>query len=445
MTELGINLGTEAYVNFDTVGTVSTQVIGVAYGTINTIGTLPNITGGTITSLGTLPGVGTLTNVGSITNIGTIKEAGTVTGVGVVTSLSGGTITRIEGGTVGLVTRVGNVGTLEVGTISALPNLPGGSIAVTTGTVVGNIASGASDSGNPVKVGAVFQGTAGTVTNGQRVDLQSDAVGNLKVYLATKLDSTNDSITVTQGSITVTAGTIGSLPNIPGGTITRVSTLGTLEVGTISTLPNIPGGTLALVTTVSNITNGSVRMTVGTLTTGTLQNLVSGTLNAVAAATVTAGTINTGTINVGTFVMPSGTLTVLPNLPQGSINVTAGTVRLDGRTTRNILSYGTTFGGTAAGYATLVGSAAVGVGTSTWVNDISIVNPNGNITCLVGFGTVLNGTSVLLKGTFGTSSAVGMEKHYGLAVNGGMTNQDLVAYISGAGTIDVNVSYFISA
>ena len=137
------------------------------------------------------------------------------------------------------------------------------------------------------------------------------------------------------------------------------------------------------------------------------------------------------------IIVTNGTIT------HGTIDT--GTVKLDGCSGRNILTYGTTFGGTASGYSTLVGSAAVGVGTSTWIQNVSVNNPNGNITCLVGFGTALNGTSVLLKGTFGTNSGVGAEKSFTQPVNAGMTNQDLVAYISGAGTIDVQVSYFISA
>lgn len=43
--------------------------------------------------------------------------------------------------------------------------------------VVGNIASGSSDSGNPIKFGAVFNATLPTVTTGQRVDSQADSNG----------------------------------------------------------------------------------------------------------------------------------------------------------------------------------------------------------------------------------------------------------------------------
>ena len=47
--------------------------------------------------------------------------------------------------------------------------------------VVGNVASGATDSGNPVKAGGVYNSTPPTLTNGQRGDLQLDANGNLCV------------------------------------------------------------------------------------------------------------------------------------------------------------------------------------------------------------------------------------------------------------------------
>lgn len=47
--------------------------------------------------------------------------------------------------------------------------------------VQGNVASGATDSGNPVKVGAVYNSGGVTPSNGQRIDLQADANGYLEV------------------------------------------------------------------------------------------------------------------------------------------------------------------------------------------------------------------------------------------------------------------------
>lgn len=46
-----------------------------------------------------------------------------------------------------------------------------------TDTVTGNVASGAADSGNPVKAGCVFNTTLPTVTTGQRVDCQASNRG----------------------------------------------------------------------------------------------------------------------------------------------------------------------------------------------------------------------------------------------------------------------------
>lgn len=44
----------------------------------------------------------------------------------------------------------------------------------------GNVAAGATDSGNPVKVGGVYNSTQPTLTNGQRGDGQLDSRGNLR-------------------------------------------------------------------------------------------------------------------------------------------------------------------------------------------------------------------------------------------------------------------------
>jgi hypothetical protein len=72
------------------------------------------------------------------------------------------------------------------GTVTATP----------TGTqdVQGNVASGASDSGNPVKAGGRYNSTQPTLTNGQRGDLQQDTRGNLKTVLMV-----NDTATTISG------------------------------------------------------------------------------------------------------------------------------------------------------------------------------------------------------------------------------------------------------
>ena len=69
------------------------------------------------------------------------------------------------------------------------------------GGVQGDVASGAADSGNPVKVGGKYNATPPTLDDGDRGDLELDANGNTKVTLATQIageDLTNDVMKVEQ-------------------------------------------------------------------------------------------------------------------------------------------------------------------------------------------------------------------------------------------------------
>lgn len=259
-------------------------------------------------------------------------------------------------------------------------------------------------------------------------------------------------------------GTITTLPNIPGGTVglvTRVSTIGTLEAGTISTLPNTPGGTLGLVTTVSNLTNGSVRMTLGTITDGTLplvttvSNLTNGSVRitvgtittgsivvtagtvatgsivvtagtvatgsiAVTAGTVNAGTINTGTINVGTFVMNAGTMG-----------------KFDRKPNRNILTFATTTAGTIG---TLV--AAPSAGSSIWLTSLDISQVSGTAESVVSFNLAATGAGVVARGNFVAGG--GIAKSYMPATNANNTGTALTwNQLSGSGTVSYTGHYFI--
>jgi len=351
----------------------------------------PVLMGGT-DSGGTLyaPLITTTGAVGSVQNIGTIKEAGTVTGVGVVT-----TVTNLSNGTIqnsGTTTGVGTVS--GMGVLTTLSNLTNGTVRVTAGSVGGLGASGAATVGNPVLMGGTDGGgtlyaplitTTGAVGSVQNIGTIKEAGTVTGVGVVTTVTTVSN---VTNGTIRVTAGTVNS---------------GTINTGTINAA-TINAGTLSLVTTVSNLTNGTIRVTAGT---------------------VNAGTINTGTINAAT--------------------INAGTVRDDGRASRDILTFGTTFGGTgtAAAYATLV--AAPGASNYVFVNDLTLTNPYGTVEAAIGFGTAVDGGSVLVKGVYGTQTGIGVEKVYPKAVNGGIANQPLVVYKSGLGTIYANVTYFTSA
>lgn len=392
-----------------------------------------NVTAGTI---GTVVGVGVVTSVTNLAS-GTLLNSGTTTGVGVVSALTTGTVGgKAASGAAAVANPVLVAGTDAGGTVYSLLVDNTGALQITANQ--GDLTGGTID--------LLSAGTINTV-NSATVDL-------LKAGTITKLEQ--GSINVTAGTMIVTVGTVGGKAasgaaavanpiliagTDAGGTIYSplVTTTGHLLTdilsGTIQSSGTVTG--VGVVTSVTNLAGG----TIGILTNGTLSS--SGTTTGVGVVTTVTSVTEVANLAKGTITkLEGGTLGILA---QGSINVTAGTFRDDARTSRNILTYGTTFGGGAAAYGTLVGSASVGAGTYTWVDSISITNPSGNITTMVGFGTALNGTSVLWKGTLGTTSSAGVVKSFPHAVNAGMTNQDLVCYISGAGTVDVNVTYFISA
>ena len=77
----------------------------------------------------------------------------------------------------------------------------GGATGASANQIQGNIASSATDSGNPVKVGGVYNTTLPTLTNGQRGDMQMDYKGVQYIDEYTKSageDLTNDVLKVEQ-------------------------------------------------------------------------------------------------------------------------------------------------------------------------------------------------------------------------------------------------------
>ncbi len=118
----------------------------------------------------------------------------------------------------GLVTRPIPSGTQTVaGTVTANIGTTGGlaldaTVAATQPrTVTGNAASGAADSGNPVKTGGVFNTTQPTVTTGQRVDQQMTARGELLIAKGVSgfsIDNTGFNVT---GSLPAGTNNIGGI------------------------------------------------------------------------------------------------------------------------------------------------------------------------------------------------------------------------------------------
>jgi hypothetical protein len=376
----------------DTKGTSVTMPIGADPSTgamyvydLAPAGAQSNPTGGTldrIKTIGTLE-VGTVT-IGAVNSIGTIGtlQLGTVT----VTNPTGTTV-QFNNGTVDL---------LKAGTITTLPNIPGGTI-------------------NVVAAGTINSATA--VLNSGTINVATAVVTSLP--------------NLPQGSINVTAGTIATLGTMGTlglvNTVTAVSNLtnGSINVtaGTIATLGTM--GTLGLVstvTTVSNLTNGSIKVTAGT------EIITSGSVNVV-AGTMNTGTLNTGTINTGTVTVAVGTIN------HGTID--AGTVRLNPVPTVHWMPFGTTTTGTIG---TLV--AAPSAGSAILLDSLDISLQSGTAEVLVSYGLVTTGNGVVMRGNFGVLG--GLSKTYASPLGGSITGSALTYNIlSGSGTVSYSIGYAI--
>ena len=84
---------------------------------------------------------------------------------------------------------------------------------------VGNVASAATDSGNPVKVGAKLNTTLPTFTDGQRGDLQIGTRGSLHVELYTTNSTTAVSSLADNADAVATSGTTNKLPAVTRNTV----------------------------------------------------------------------------------------------------------------------------------------------------------------------------------------------------------------------------------
>lgn len=462
--QIKVNLGADGAVGNIWDGKIQGGTIDV--GTVAITGNLAGLSSGTINSIPNTPG-GTLGLITRVSTVGTLE-------VGTISALP-----NTPGGTLGLVTRVGNIGTLEVGTvtignvnsigtlgtlqlgtvtvtnptgttvqfnngtidllkagtITTLPNTPGGtlglvstvttvsnvsngSIKITAGTVGGAGATAVALSGNPVPVAGV---DAGGTIYGLAVDAKGQQLvggGTISMINAGTITSSG----TTTGVGVVSSLSAGTITKVEGGTIgliTRVSTIGTLEVGTvtigavnsigtlgtlqlgtvtvtnptgttvqfnngtINVIPNIPGGTLGLVTTVSNLTNGSIAVTAGTIT------------NLLKAEDAGHAGGDSGVMAMGVRV-DGGTSLVGTDLDYGPLMLDAnGALRISGTVATGAGTQATRI---IDGTVTNVGTV-VGVGVLTTVTNLS----QGSIN--VTAGTITAGSIRVVAGTVGGAAA----------------------------------------
>ena len=307
--------------------------------------------------------------------------------LGAVTNLAGGTITKVEGGTVGEITLVKTAGTLSAGDNNI------GNVDIVSGT----------------------QQTLGTVGV-----VNSVAAGT---------QQTLGTVGVVNNLVTGTIAAVTSVTNLASGTLAAVTSVTNLVAGTIT---KVEGGTLALVTTVSNLTNGSVILQSGTLTTGSLSNVAmlnAGTLTTI--PNIPGGTLalvtrvgNLGTIESGSVIVTNlnaGTVTPFKN-PSGSVTLTTHTL------------------GTAAGttWGTLI--APVGAGTYVYLQGISIVARSGTPDCAITTNVAgSTGAGVFARGAFVPSGGIARDFNSPIQVGTNGT----IAYMILNGTADFAVNYWV--
>ena len=270
--------------------------------------------------------------IGVIGTLGTADVSGTAltlpigvnpsTGAMYVQDLSGASgTTNITGTTVvsnvekGTITRVGNVGTLELGSvmINSIPQ-------VSIGTIPNvNIASGT-------------QQTVGTV-------------GLLKTGTLAQVTSVSNLASGTLAALASGTITGGTLQNLVSGTINALAS-GTITNGT---LQNLVSGTINALAS-GTISVGTFSMTTGTLNGGTLANLGGGTAQ-ISKTPVQIGTPihtrgTTGAAVWGTLVAASGagTKQYVSNVDivvaSGTVDVAVTTIGIGGSTGAGILARG---------------------------------------------------------------------------------------------------------
>lgn len=174
-------------------------------------------------------------------------------------------------------------------------------------SVVGNIASGSADSGNPVKVGGVYNTTLPVLSSGQRSDVQFDSSGRL---IFRPLTSGTDSVTSFQG------GTWTS-----GRTWTLLNTTDSVNIG------NFPATFGVTQSTSPWVVSGSGNFTV-VQPTGTSLHTVLDTTSTTAVTQATAANLN------ATVVQSSGT-NLHVNVDSAPTTTVTGTVTANAGTNLN--------------------------------------------------------------------------------------------------------------
>lgn len=252
-----VNEGTQSNILTDTAGTQEIGVVKIDLSAAGTYGSLwdGKLQGGTI-------------------NVSTISS---------LPNIPGGTLTNLISGTINSATAV-----INSATISVLPNLPQGSIQITAGTItagtITNLASGTINSATAVINSATISVLPNLPQGSINVTAETITSGSVRITVGT-VGGGVASGAANSGNPMVTAGTdsggtvYGFLTDTKGQQYLGGGTISMINAATISTLPNITGGSIV-------VTTGTIAahaITAATITEGTLRNLISGTINSATA------------------------------------------------------------------------------------------------------------------------------------------------------------------
>jgi len=104
-----------------------------------------------------------------------------------------------DGSWVVAIALINSSGAAAIGQAAASASMPVVGASDWNPAVIGNVASGATDSGNPVKVGGKYNATLPTITDGQRGDLQLSQRGLVQVTPAAAIAAADGSSNTLNG------------------------------------------------------------------------------------------------------------------------------------------------------------------------------------------------------------------------------------------------------
>lgn len=326
-----------------------------------------------------------------------------------------------------LIAHTGTAGTAE--TVRLVAN-SSGQLSTTasvsapgTQTVGGAAASAAAAADKPVWVG-------GTDSGGTIYGLRVDSGGVLQTSASLALNT--GTLTTIAAGTQNTLGTVGVVNNLVKGTITsveggtvglitRVGNIGTIESGTVTTTLALNTGTITTIVAGTQNTLG----TVGVLNNGTL------------AQVTTVSSITNGTVRISVGTITTGSITDLTTLHAGTINSARIDYRPIGSSILSTHSLGTG-GGTVVG--TII--APTGAGTNLYLAGISVVVHSGTTDC--GIATNVAGTTgagVFARGFFPPGG--GIARDFQPAINMG-ANGTLAFFMITAGTASFTANYWVA-